>query len=945
MEKFKKLNLCNKILIILLVIMSFNFICPTVSNADMGGTLLEPVTNLLTSLGDGIIDVVHSFVMGQEQSILHSSSNRWQVFLGILAGIATVALAIVLTAGLGLPALSMGAVLLTATGVGVFAYNALPSDRISLPMYSISPEAIFKGEIALVDINFFNPEANVKNYEQTYTRGEDVTDINLYELTCFNYNNLEIEKVTKTQNLTTYEIYNFKFNYNGEKYQVSKFNKDFYSGKPCIYVYKINDNKSHENIAKYIEGTDFEKDKIDDKLCDVLADYNTYIRDEEFLDKNGKQEGDRWVVTSEGEKYTYRLVISNYGEENEERTLYTTYKYTVTSGKLQSTIATWYVTLRNIALVISMSILVYVGIRMMLTSIAAEKAKYKNMLFDWLVGVGLILVMHYIMVFAVNMNDQVLSFVSNITKVPKYESAIRIKDDEGKENKKLIEMLDEYEKMTGAEVTITEDGYVGFETSLMGNARLLLQNNRDESVAYVGYAIMFLVLVFYTVAFLFVYLKRVLYMAFLTIVAPLVAMTYPLDKLTDGKAQAFNMWVKEYIMNLLIQPVHLFLYYVLISSAIDLATQNVLYSLVAIGFLLPAEKIIRKFFGLDKAQTPGFLNGAAGAALAMSAVGSLKRFGSTGNESADSSSQNRDGSIRSKSRSLIDVSELGFGPTQDAISQAVKNEEVRQKKAGAVVAHQIKEEIEELETKVEQAQSDQAYKTNKTIQATQQIQEEQNEKLKFNILGAVGGLGRHALNGAARFTGKIPGLAVRGFGAATLGAVGLAAGIATGDPKNALKYALTGGTAGSAVAGGLANRAINEMENLSDDMFRGAYGEEYDQYLNQKADKLFFANKENQDFYRAEFGSDFKKRMVDAIDYRERGITDNNIIAKAMNLPDKFGGKSKKSKEKLYIAQLASQITSRSELARTRESLLNRNIAVSKVDLIEEGVRIIKKWN
>lgn len=46
-------------------------------------------------------------------------------------------------------------------------------------------------------------------------------------------------------------------------------------------------------------------------------------------------------------------------------------------------------------------------------------------------------------------------------------------------------------------------------------------------------------------------------LAFLTIIAPLMAMTYPLDKLQDGSAQGFNTWLKEYIFNLLIQPVHL----------------------------------------------------------------------------------------------------------------------------------------------------------------------------------------------------------------------------------------------------------------------------------------------------------------------------------------------------------------------------------------------------
>ena len=92
-------------------------------------------------------------------------------------------------------------------------------------------------------------------------------------------------------------------------------------------------------------------------------------------------------------------------------------------------------------------------------------------------------------------------------------------------------------------------------------------------------------------------------LAFLTIIAPLMAMTYPLDKMRDGNAQGFNAWLKEYLFNLLIQPVHLILYTILIGSAIDLVADNLLYALVALGFILEGEKILRKFFGFDKSST------------------------------------------------------------------------------------------------------------------------------------------------------------------------------------------------------------------------------------------------------------------------------------------------------------------------------------------------------
>ena len=100
-------------------------------------------------------------------------------------------------------------------------------------------------------------------------------------------------------------------------------------------------------------------------------------------------------------------------------------------------------------------------------------------------------------------------------------------------------------------------------------------------------------------------------MAFLTMIAPLVALTYPIDKISDGQAQAFNKWLKEYIFNLLIQPLHLLIYTILVTSAFDLAGKNPIYSLVAIGFLIPAEKLMRSFFGFEKANTPPSMAGAA----------------------------------------------------------------------------------------------------------------------------------------------------------------------------------------------------------------------------------------------------------------------------------------------------------------------------------------------
>ena len=187
---------------------------------------------------------------------------------------------------------------------------------------------------------------------------------------------------------------------------------------------------------------------------------------------------------------------------------------------------------------------------------------------------------------------------------------------------------------------MVEDGderYFFWPTNLMGKARMELQLEPDsisaenKLIRKFGYTVIFLILVVYTIVFLFAYLKRLLMMAFLTMIAPLVAMTYPLDKLHDGSAQALNMWIKEYIFNLLIQPFHLLIYTILVGSAMDLAQNNMLYAMAAIGFILPAEKLLRKFFGFDKASTVAG-GSAIGGALAMQGINQLRKLGSRGDK-------------------------------------------------------------------------------------------------------------------------------------------------------------------------------------------------------------------------------------------------------------------------------------------------------------------------
>ena len=74
---------------------------------------------------------------------------------------------------------------------------------------------------------------------------------------------------------------------------------------------------------------------------------------------------------------------------------------------LREAIAGWYYNLVNFAIVALLSVLVYVGIRMITSTISQDKAKYKTMFKDWLVAICLLIFMHYIMIGVLNLTSMI----------------------------------------------------------------------------------------------------------------------------------------------------------------------------------------------------------------------------------------------------------------------------------------------------------------------------------------------------------------------------------------------------------------------------------------------------------------------------------------------------------------------------------------------------------
>lgn len=251
-----------------------------------------------------------------------------------------------------------------------------------------------------------------------------------------------------------------------------------------------------------------------------------------------------------------------------------------TNKLIQENIATWYIAIRNIAITILVIVAMYIAIRMLLATTSEKKAQYKEILIYWVQSLALIFVLHYIMIGIIAINDALVKAL--------YKAGEQV--------------------IAGKNNDIME--------TLFGNAlkAIKITTSMANTFAY-------MVLCVVTIMFFISYLKRMMTIAFLITIAPLVTVTYSIDKIGDGKSQALNAWLKEFSYTILIQPFHCITYLALGSIGTKLLTRNDNFADIFIGiyflsFILQSENIVRGIFGIK----PNNLGNVIGEVALISAV-------------------------------------------------------------------------------------------------------------------------------------------------------------------------------------------------------------------------------------------------------------------------------------------------------------------------------------
>lgn len=227
-----------------------------------------------------------------------------------------------------------------------------------------------------------------------------------------------------------------------------------------------------------------------------------------------------------------------------------------TLSTIKNSIAKWYYVFRNVAIIGLLIVLLYIGIRMALSTAAAEKAVYKRFLKDWVVSFIIVFCIHYIMIFILNVNEYLVDLMVNSE--PNREHFL-------------------YE-------TVRTKAYeLKFTSGLAGT-------------------VMYMVLVYLMIKYLFIYFKRYLTINILAIIAPIIGISYSIDKIKDNKSQSFKAWLQDFTFTTLLQSVHAILYTIFIPIALAASEENIsgiIFAFMLLNFMAKADKIITRMFGMS----------------------------------------------------------------------------------------------------------------------------------------------------------------------------------------------------------------------------------------------------------------------------------------------------------------------------------------------------------
>ena len=248
----------------------------------------------------------------------------------------------------------------------------------------------------------------------------------------------------------------------------------------------------------------------------------------------------------------------------------------------------------SLAIIAYFIILIYMGIKILLSATADRRAKYKELLLYWVEGIAILFFFPYVIKYTIVLNDAFVKFIYD--NIP---SSYTITGANGGSSG----------ASPGIGTVPTGNGLMDMNNQIMDTAEKLEGRNDYMSImytkamndGYIVYALCWTIMVKQLFVLFIMYIKRFLIIAFLIAIFPLVAISYAIDKIGDGKSQAFGNWYKEFAMNVFLQSFQAIVYVIGMGLIVQLGNphENWLIILIIIGFISKGDDILRGIFHMQ----------------------------------------------------------------------------------------------------------------------------------------------------------------------------------------------------------------------------------------------------------------------------------------------------------------------------------------------------------
>ena len=284
----------------------------------------------------------------------------------------------------------------------------------------------------------------------------------------------------------------------------------------------------------------------------------------------------------------YRQAIAAYGQ--------------AIIDKIKGLVATWFYILRLLSIAAMLIVLIVIGIKMAISTVASDKAVYKRMLVDWLAGFIVLIFIHYGIYATIKINEIAVSTVEHF--------AVELNRDKI-ENLELMQLAETSDTDLNEGNEEGTSGYTNDELEIKVYEEIRTRAYDPKlSVGLTG-MIMYMTLVYFAVRYTIVYVKRYFTVIVLTLMGPPLGVAYALQKALSGNTPSMKKWTSEFISTVFIQVIHAILYGVFVIQALILSLGSVagmIIALVFMNYVLKADKLFRKIF---KIGTGGSIAGEA----------------------------------------------------------------------------------------------------------------------------------------------------------------------------------------------------------------------------------------------------------------------------------------------------------------------------------------------